>query len=75
MVDNDVLNDVYLLRGICIGTESQNLPLILGLIFLYVFPEFAPDFGPNFPIRIPRSRYGRCPLPFLGLAISAAGFV
>ena len=30
---------VYLLRGICIGTESLNLPLIWVKFFLYIFPD------------------------------------
>ena len=28
----------YLLRGICIQNKSHNLPLILGLIYAYIFP-------------------------------------
>ena len=39
---NNVNLQSYLLRGICIGTEPHNLPLILGL---------------NFPLHTPRSRY------------------
>ena len=31
-------NMVYLLRGICIGTESRQFAPALGLIFLYIFP-------------------------------------